>query len=225
LFQRGADVLDIGAESTRPGSSPIGSDEQWARLEPIIAPLVRNNKNRLFSIDTRCPKIAAQSLELGADIINDVTGFQNPNMLKQKKKTACGLIAMRIRLKEGKIVMPEYLGPSPGNLEVVIQELRATKERILAAGIEPERVILDPGFGFGTAFMEDQMIWDALPSIPSLLAWPIERFCIGISRKRFVAHKFGVKGNKPLDEKTILLNQEAAMIGYKLFRVHAPPRR
>jgi dihydropteroate synthase len=102
-----------------------------------------------------------------------------------------------------------------------LSELKTVKGRLLGAGIAPDRILLDPGFGFGTTFLEDQSLWGALPEMPALLDWPAERFCIGVSRKRFVARKFGVSGNGPLDQKTAEMHKDAANMGYRVFRAHS----
>jgi len=120
--------------------------------------------------------------------------------------------------------MPDYLDSSPKDADGTIQELKIVRDCLLNAGIQPERILLDPGFGFGTTYLEDQAIWDALPEMPELLHWPAERFCIGISRKRFVARYFGVSDNSLLDVKTDELNKKAANIGYRVFRTHSIPR-
>jgi dihydropteroate synthase len=225
LLRQGAHILDIGAESTRPGSKPVGHQEQWARMAPVLGQLKKNNRDCILSIDTRSPEVARLALDAGADIINDVTGFQNPKMLEAAKKN-CGLIAMRSRTDGGRFLMPEYMGRPRAfqkNADAAMRELEMVRNRLLMADIEPERILLDPGFGFGTTFLEDQALWDALPTMPSVLGWPIERFCIGISRKRFVAHKYGVQGNESLDKKTNDLHSEAANMGYMVFRTHSLP--
>jgi len=223
LLRQGAHVLDVGAESTRPGAKPVGHEEQWARMAPVLDGLKKDNQGCILSIDTRSPYVARLSLESGANIVNDVTGFQNPDMLELAKKSNCGLIAMRSRTDGDHILMPEYLDPTPKTTDAAMRELGKIKDRLLAAGIEPERILLDPGFGFGTTFLEDQSLWGALSKMPSILNWPVERFCIGISRKRFVAHKFGVQGNEYLDKKTNDLHSQAAEMGYKVFRTHSLP--
>jgi len=221
LLVQGAQVIDIGAESTRPGARPVDSQEEWARLAPVIDILRSKKPDAILSIDTRHAEVARLALEAGADAINNVTGFQDPEMLALASNSGCGLVAMRSRLKEGRIWMPDYSDPSPKTARDAIAELRDIKERLLGAGIVPERVLLDPGFGFGTTFWEDCAIWDALPDLPANLEWPVERFCVGVSRKRFVANKFGVSGNESLDAKTAELHTIAMKAGYMVFRTHS----
>jgi len=220
LLVKGARIIDIGAESTRPGSLPISPHEEWGRLAPVINGLRRECPGCILSIDTRRAEVASLALSAGADIINDITGFQDAEMLGLASNSNCGLIAMRIRVIGGQIFMPDYSDPSPKNTDRATQELKGVRDRLLNANIAPERVMLDPGFGFGTTFLEDQALWYALPELPALLNWPIERFCVGISRKRFVARSFDVAGNGLLDARTAEMHKVAADIGYRVFRTH-----
>jgi len=221
LLTQGAQVIDIGAESTRPGASPIEPHEEWARLAPVIDILRTENPSAVLSIDTRHHEVARMALDAGADAINDVTGFQDREMLGLVSGSKCGIIAMRARLEGDQFWMPEYSDPSPKNPDTAVKELRNIKTRLLDAGIEADRILLDPGFGFGTTFLEDCAIWDALPGLPTLLGWPVERFCIGVSRKRFVAQRFEVSGNELLDAKSADMHTMAMKAGYRVFRTHA----
>jgi dihydropteroate synthase len=221
LLLQGANIIDIGAESTRPGSEPVTAHEEWARIAPVLSHLKKESPSCLLSIDTRCPGVARMALNAGADIINDVTGFQDPEMLGLAANSNCGVIAMRIRMAGGQIMMPDYDAPPQKSAGEAISELKTVKSRLLGAGVAPDRILLDPGFGFGTTFLEDRALWGALPEMPALLDWPIERFCIGISRKRFVARTFGVSGNGPLDRKTAEMQKDAANMGYRAFRAHS----
>jgi dihydropteroate synthase len=199
----------------------VEAEEEWARLAPVIDALRNENPDGILSVDTRHHEVASMALAAGIDIINDVTGFQDPRMLELASESGCGLIAARARLRGRHISMPDYSDPSPKSSLAAIRELGDTKGRLLDAGIDRERILLDPGFGFGTTFLEDRAIWEALPEIPAALDWPIERFCIGVSRKRFVAKCFGVDGNDLLDEKTAHMHTIAMRIGYMVFRTHS----
>ncbi len=221
MLTQGAQVIDIGAESTRPNARQVEAREEWARLAPVIGILRSESPDAIISIDTRHQEVAHLALDAGADAINDVTGFQDPEMLRLASTYGCGVVAMRSRLKDGRIWMPDYFDPSPKKVHAAVAEIGDVRDRLLGANIEPEHILLDPGFGFGTTFLEDCAIWDALPKLPALLEWPVERFCIGISRKRFVAHRFGVSGNDSLDAKTADMHTIAMHAGYKVFRTHS----
>jgi len=224
LLAQGAKIIDIGAESTKPGSHPLEPNKECVRIAPVISGIRKEHPGCLLSIDTRHSETARLALYLGADIINDVTGFQDPEMLELVLNSKCALIAMRIRMINGHIWMPDYSDSSPKDADGAIKELEIVRDRLLNAGIQPERILLDPGFGFGTTYLEDQALWNALSEMPTLLNWPVERFCIGISRKRFVTRYFGLSDNSLLDIKTAELNKRAANIGYRVFRTHSIPR-
>lgn len=222
LADAGARMLDLGAESTRPGAAAVDPELEWRRLAPVQALLREELRGMAFSVDTRHPATAARGLQLGAAVLNDVTGFADPAMLALAAERNCGLIAMRSRMRDGRLWMPDYDGPA-GDGDIV-EELRAVKDRLLAAGIAPQRILLDPGFGFGTTYAEDLALWEALPSLPDRLDWPLQRFCLGVSRKRFVARRFaGDAGLPPAqrDPATAEAHRQAEGWGYRVFRTHA----
>jgi dihydropteroate synthase len=222
LVTQGAGVLDLGAESTRQGADPVSPEAEWARLEPVLAPLRVTHPRVPLSLDTRHASVAARGLQAGVAIINDVTGFQDPAMLRAVLGQSCGLIAMRSRMADGALVMPTYDRPDPDQPAAAIRELAAVRDRLLGAGVDPARILLDPGFGFGTSFAGDLALWKALPGLPAALDWPVERFCIGISRKRFLAWRAGSPGLAPAqrDALTAQAHQEAIALGYRVFRTH-----
>ena len=223
LVQTGARMLDLGAESTRPGAATVDAATEWGRLEPVLSALAAALPGIPLSLDTRHAAVAVRGLAAGAVVINDVTGFSDPAMLNLARTAPCGLIAMRSRRKGEGFQMPPYDDPTPKDAESAIAELRAVRDRLRAAGIPDDRVLLDPGFGFGTTFREDLALWKALPRLPQSLAWPLERFCIGISRKRFLAARAGTPALPP-DHRDGLAAQahaEALRWGYRVFRTHA----
>jgi dihydropteroate synthase len=144
-------------------------------------------------------------------------------MLALAQAGDCGLIAMRSRPAGDGFLMPPYGGTGEPTADRAMAELARVRDRLLAAGISPGRVLLDPGFGFGTTFTEDQALWQALPGLPDHLGWPVGRFCIGISRKRFLAWRAGQPALAPSgrDGLTAAAHAETAAWGYKVFRTHA----
>lgn len=223
LMADGAALLDIGAESTRPGAGAISPGEEWSRLEPVLEGLCQRLPSQAaISLDTRHAATAARGLEKGVAVLNDVTGFSDPDMLELARTSTCGLIAMRSRKRDGALWMPPYEEAGQETPAQAIAELKQVKDRLLAAGIAPERILLDPGFGFGTTFSEDTAIWNALPLLPEALAWPVERFCIGVSRKRFLAWRAGSPSLPPAerDDLTQSAHDEAMAMGYRVFRTH-----
>jgi dihydropteroate synthase len=223
LAEQGAALLDLGGESTRPGATHVPPEEEWARVEPVLDTLRRHLPHIPLSLDTRRPWVAERGLRAGAAVINDVTGFLDPEMLRIARDTSCGLIAMRSRMAGSAFVMPPYDLPAPQEPAAAIRELAAVRDRLLGAGIAPERILLDPGFGFGSTFAGDLALWQALPGLPEALRWPVERFCIGISRKRFLAWRAGCPDLPPdqRDELTAKAHREAMAMGYRVFRTHS----
>lgn len=222
LVEAGAWGLDLGAESTRPGATPLDPGEEWRRLEPVLRRLRKELPGTILSLDTRHADVAERGLNLGIDLLNDVTGFTEPPMVKLAQRTSVPLIAMRSRRTPNGFVMPPYEGPGETSAERALAEMRLVRDRLLEAGVDPERIILDPGFGFGTTWTEDRAIWEALPGLGEALAWPHERVCIALSRKRFTAWMAGQPTLAPAerDNQTFQLHMKASKWGFTLFRTH-----
>ena len=223
LVQAGARMLDLGAESTRPGAAPVDAAMEWARLEAVLPLLAESLPGVPLSLDTRHVDVAARGLAAGVSVINDVTGFSDPPMLALALASSCGLIAMRSRRWDRELHMPPYGDPVAKDAEAAIAELDTIRDRLHRAGVQAGRMLLDPGFGFGTTYLEDLALWEALPRLPESLAWPAERICIGISRKRFLAARAGIPDLPPAgrDDLTREAHTEAIHMGYRVFRTHA----
>lgn len=222
LVSQGAGMLDLGAESTRPGAVPVPPGEEWQRLSPLLPRLARALPGVPLSLDTRHEEVARLGLEQGAAVLNDVTGFITSGLLALAQTSPCGVIAMRSRRQGEGFLMPPYDDSAPQTADQALAELRTLRDHLRVAGIADRRVLLDPGFGFGTTYLEDQALWQSLPKLPSLLDWPIDRFCLGISRKRFVAFRAGQPKLPPnaRDPFTAALHAEAMAWGYRVFRTH-----
>ncbi len=225
LAASGAAMLDVGAESTRPGAAAVSPMEEWGRLAPILAILRERLPGIPLSLDTRHAEVAAKGLDAGISVLNDVTGFSDPAMLDLAKYSDCGLIAMRSRMRDGAFWMPGYGGAAACVADIAVRELQAVRDRLLGGGIAQERILLDPGFGFGMTFGEDLALWRRLPRLPQLLSWPVEQFCIGISRKRLLAWRNGTPDLPPheRDGLTREAHGEAMALGYRVFRTHELP--
>lgn len=223
LIDQGASVIDVGAESTRPGATAITCEDEWDRLEPVLKLLIHKLPKIPISLDTRNASVAIRGLELGVSIINDISGFQDSNLLKAVIDSNCGLIAMRSTIEAGAIIMPPYNQTDTHQPNKAIQELDIIKRRLLNNNISYERILLDPGFGFGTSFNGDLAIWNAMSMIPKKINWPVERFCIGLSRKRFLSYKAGNKAIPPIerDDLTLQAHRELISLNYRVFRTHA----
>lgn len=216
LLAKGFRMLDLGPESTRPGAEPLKAGTEWTRLQPVLDLLRKELPEVPLSVDTRHAEVASLSLERGAAVLNDVTGFRDPAMLELARRSACGLIAMRSRMADGRFLMPPYGDKGEATPDRALGELAEIRTRLEEAGVAASRVALDPGFGFGTTFTEDAALWKALPGIP-------DRLCIGVSRKRFTAFKAGQPDLPAADRDalTAALHTEAASFGARIFRSHA----
>ena len=222
LVAQGAGVLDVGAESTRPEATPVSPEEEWARLEPVLL-LLRSALPQIpISLDTRHGRVAERGLRCGVSIINDVCGCSDPLLLQAVRASDCGIIAMRSRMAGDRFAMPPYDLPGPSDPAVAVAELAVVKDRLLAAGIGPGRILLDPGFGFGLSYAGDLALWEALPRLPAMLDWPAARFCLGISRKRFLAWRAGTPklATGERDALTASAHRQATAQGYRVFRTH-----
>lgn len=223
LLDGGFRMLDLGAESTRPGAAPLDPGQEWERLGPVLALLRQELPGVPLSVDTRHAATAARALENGASVLNDVTGFRDPAMLDLARTRDCGLIAMRSRMAEGAFLMPPYGGQGEPSADLAVSELEDVLSRLRRAGVAEARIALDPGFGFGTTFQEDAALWRALPALAPRLHWPLDQVCIGVSRKRFTAWQAG-RPERPPEERdglTAALHAEAAASGARIFRSHA----
>jgi len=164
LLSEGADILDIGGESTRPGAptasthSPalagaVSAEEELARVLPIIRAIKQQRPASILSIDTYKSTVATHALEAGAEIVNDVSGFTwDPAMPATTAAHSCGAILMHVR---GLPHQWRTLPPAPDIVSLVRDELRILSARALDAGISRDRLVLDPGFGFGKNFDEN----------------------------------------------------------------------
>lgn len=212
LVQDGADLLDIGGESTRPGSEPVSPAEELKRVIPVIGAL-REQTDRLISIDTTKSQVAKEALAAGADIVNDISGLMfDPEMIGVCAQTDCGVIAMHIQ------GTPQTMQQNPTYTDVVEEVGRFLKERLRVletAGIANERVVLDPGIGFGKTAAHNLELMRQLPALRAA-GRPL---LVGHSRKRFLKQIL----NREVEERTagtIGVSIALRSRGADLLRVH-----
>ncbi|MBG0808831.1 dihydropteroate synthase [Methylosinus sp. H3A] len=206
LAADGADIVDVGAESTRPGHTPLTAEEEWTRLAPLLDALV-SQSGVPVSIDTYKAQTARRALAAGVTIINDIWGLQrDPDMAPAIAEAGAGVVAMHNRAE----VEPQL---------DIVSDMQAFFERSLeiaaAAGVPESRMILDPGVGFGKTREQD---FAALRAVPELLRFgrPV---LIGVSRKRLFGALLGAEVDARLIA-TVAANLIAAMDGARIFRVH-----
>ena len=192
----GADLLDIGGESTRPGSSGISAEEELVRVLPILQGL-RGVLKIPISIDTQEPEVAEAALEAGAEIINDVSGLKNdPRIAEIAARKRVPLILMHMR---GEPRTMQKAGFARDVLRDVTQGLRQSISIARKAGAAQSQIILDPGFGFGKSFAQNYELLEKLPQLAKL-GYPL---LVGTSRKGFLGATLARDGKPALPEERI----------------------
>lgn len=179
LVAQGADILDLGAESTRPGATPVGEQEEMDRLLPVLHEVMKRTAVPL-SVDTMKSRVAREALDAGASIINDVTALRfDPDMAAVVAQSGAGVVMMHMQ------GMPMTMQESPRYDSVVNDVSRFFVERIAAAeraGIAKSQIVLDPGFGFGKLLIHNLELLNHLSSFDQL-GCPV---LAGVSRKAFL---------------------------------------
>lgn len=178
MVEEGADVIDIGGESTRPGSDPVPADIEWSRVGPVLARLA-GKVDVPISIDTRKPEIAEKALEAGASIVNDVSAFRAAGMAEVVAAVGAGAVLMHM------LGEPKTMQAAPTYADVA-QEVRdfleARVREAIAVGVEPLAIAVDPGIGFGKTTEHNVQLLRQLDVIAGL-GRPI---VVGVSRKSFL---------------------------------------
>jgi dihydropteroate synthase len=208
LVAEGADILDIGGESTRPGHAPVSAYEEIARIFPVIRALAAQTDVPI-SIDTMKAEVARAALEAGASIINDVWGFQHDAELAKVAALAdVPVIVMHNR---------ETDDPTIDVMAEVLAFLRRSIEIGLAAGVKRERIIVDPGFGFGKTHQQSLTTVRDLARLRDELGCPV---LLGVSRKRAIGRATGHEAPKDRVIGSLATAVIGAMNGASIVRVH-----
>jgi dihydropteroate synthase len=194
LEKAGADILDIGAESTRPGSAEISVVEELRRLLPVLQAL-RGKIKIPISIDTRKSSVAEITLGAGAEIINDVSALRyDPRLADVVAGKQCGLILMHMRGEPATMQSASFAK----NVVADVQNgLRASLAVALKAGVRKSQIVLDPGIGFGKSFPQNYELLSRLPEI-ARLGYPL---AVGTSRKGFLGHTLALAKEGAFDER------------------------
>jgi dihydropteroate synthase len=229
LLDEGADILDLGAESTRPGSRAgdstpaVSAEEEQARLLPVLEAILRERPDAIVSVDTYKAATARAALAAGAEIVNDVSGFAwDAEMASACAEGRCGMVLMHTRGR------PEEWAAQPRLsadelLAVVRAGLAASLEKAAAAGIAKEAIVLDPGYGFGKRFGENYTLLARQSELLSL-GRPL---LAGLSRKSFLGYTLApLFGGEPAPiasrENASLAAMTAAILhGASIVRVHS----
>jgi dihydropteroate synthase len=219
LLDDGADLLDLGGESTRPDAQPITPQEEHSRVLPVLAAILKARPNTVVSVDTYHSQTAAAAVASGAEIINDVSGLQwDSAMAETLARLQPGAILMHTR---GKPTEWRTLPPlSPDEvMPLVLDGLRQTLAQAAAAGIPPETIVLDPGFGFGKLGADNFILLNHLSDLHQL-GHPI---LAGLSRKRFLTAHFTDPTPAQILEATTAAHLQCIRAGAHILRVHEIP--
>jgi dihydropteroate synthase len=215
LLDEGADILDIGGESTRPGKKdPVTEAEEAERIMPVIEQVLAARPGTIISVDTYRSSTARRALDAGAEIVNDISGFQwDTNMPEVIAEYRCGAVLMHMR---GRPETWRTLPPLPDPTDVVKKELAYYANVALKFGVWKEQIVLDPGFGFGKSFDENYPLLARLHELHEL-GFPI---LSGTSRKSFIGRTLD---DAPADQRLIgtLATVTASVLkGAHIVRVH-----
>lgn len=218
----GADLLDLGAESTRPGATPISATQEQSRLLPVLEGLMRERPQAVVSVDTYHASTARAAIRLGVEIVNDVSGLEwDSDMARTVADSGCGLVLMHARGRPAQWKLQTRLPPSKV-LPTVFSGLCERLTLAEASGLSSERILIDPGFGFGKVDHENVVLLAGLPRLHEL-GRPL---LVGLSRKSFLANLVQhVQGTSlPIPEArrvaTITGNVAAILAGAHVLRVH-----
>ena len=212
MVDEGAAILDVGGESTRPGAAPVDADEETRRVLPTIR-AIRANSEIPISIDTRKSSVAAAALDAGADMVNDVSGLRfDPRLASLVAERQIPVVIMHMRGTPGTMQLnPEY----DDTISEIRAELSAMVDAAIDAGVDPVRIVVDPGIGFGKRPLDNLRIIREIASFREM-GYPV---LVGASRKSFIE---AVRGRVAEDRlaATLAVNAWATLHGAAMLRVH-----
>ncbi|HEY3214964.1 MAG TPA: dihydropteroate synthase [Candidatus Eisenbacteria bacterium] len=217
LLEEGADLLDIGGESTRPGSSPVPAEEQWRRVGPVVTRLA--GEGACVSIDTSLSAVAERAIGAGAQVVNDITALRDPAMGPLAARAGVGLVLMHLQGSPATMQLDPRYDDVLGEVAAALAERRQAARR---AGVADENLALDPGIGFGKTLGHNLALLAGLSQL-SALGRPL---VVGVSRKSFLGKLLDL----PVDQR-LEAGLAAAVIavfeGARIVRTHdvAPTKR
>jgi len=220
LVRDGADIIDVGGESTRPGADPVSPEEEHARVVPVVHAMAERWPELLISVDTVKAEVARAAIEQGAAIINDVSAFRlDPQMAEVAADTGAGVVLMHSRGRVDQMARYEMAAYSDDVVGDVISELQERVAAAEAAGVQRDSIVLDPGLGFSKRTEHSVAVMRELHRLVAL-GFPL---LLGPSRKRFIGE---LSGGLPPEERlpgTIGACVVGWVKGARIFRVHDVP--
>lgn len=208
MREQGADIIDVGGESTRPGSTRISWDEEWSRIGQVVETL--SEAGFIVSVDTIHAQTALRAAAAGASIINDVSGGRlDPAMNNAVAGTECAYVVQHFRALPG--TPSEHFDYGDDLIATLCERIQSQVDDAVAAGVNPERIVIDPGLGFS---LTNEQCWSILGSLEAfrMLGYPV---LVGASRKRFLAER-----GEDKDALTAEVTQILARQGAWAVRVH-----
>jgi dihydropteroate synthase len=210
LAEEGADIIDLGGESTRPGAAPVSEQEETERIIPVLRELSFLEKP--ISVDTRRPAVMKAALAAGASMINDIQALTEPYALEAVAATGCAVCLMHMKGEPATMQREPRYDDVVGEVQAFLKE---AVRRVMFAGIGRDRIVVDPGFGFGKTVQHNLAVLRRLPEFASL-GVPL---LAGLSRKSTIGHLTG----RPVGERlagSLTMALLALQGGAKILRVH-----
>ncbi|OEZ92671.1 dihydropteroate synthase [Duganella phyllosphaerae] len=189
MIEEGVDIIDIGGESTRPGSPPVSLEDELQRVMPVVYAL--RDIGPAISVDTYKPQVMREAIIAGVDMINDINGFREPGAIDAVRDSDCALCIMHMQSD------PQHMQLAPSYGDVVAEVIAFLRERIdalLGAGIDPRRLCIDPGFGFGKTVEHNYALLKATGRLIDETGMPL---LAGLSRKSMI----GAVTGKPVERR------------------------
>lgn len=213
LIDHGADIIDLGAESSRPGTHLISEEEEWRRLEPVLDLLSRRELGARLSVDTNKPAVMRRVLPYGVTIINDIKGGADDQTLEFLAKNHLTYIAMHMH----RLPLDMQQQPLSGDDAVnAVQEFFSrTQQRLLQAGFSKDRIWLDPGIGFGKTDSANIRLLKYSVSMAGQCT-----LVIGISRKSFIGRLLDIENPRERDKPSKMLELGLLLAGIQVIRTH-----
>jgi dihydropteroate synthase len=211
MVEEGATLIDVGGESTRPGAQAVDADEEIRRVAPVIEALAART-NVLLSVDTSKPSVMTAAVRAGATLINDVRALREPGALDAAAASGAAVCLMHM---QGEPRTMQF-DPRYGDVVAEVRDfLRERAERCVAAGIARDRLVIDPGIGFGKRLEHNLALLAGLPALVEL-GWPV---LVGVSRKSM----FGALLGRAVDERVaggVAMATAAVLSGASIVRTH-----